>query len=155
MVCFRRRESLAAERRAEQPVVSGFPRYVDEERSNYPALLGQDKEGSFFEYTHVWDVRTQALEKKKDITPTSPFSGGNVTIETTLPGRVHFDNQNHRKIHLFQPAGEHTCKPEMDCTVKPGEHVHTPPVYFDLDPDAKFELERNTHPACVRASVVD
>ena len=148
----RRREAAAAEARAKQHNNS-FPRYVDEERLHYPSLLqGGDKtqDPSLFEYTHVWDSRVQCLEKKP---PTckpsaSPFSGASVTIETPLPAtgsgsgvppietRVTFD-PTQWTLHIYD-----TSPPRAEDPNKRSRVSSDIPMYFDLDPDSKFEMEK-------------
>ena len=138
--------------RAPEPVkptkrIDGPPskNYITEERTNYPALLGQDRstaDTTVYEYTHVWDPRSQSMEKRieKKVVPACRGTGQHeVMSNTTLGGgRTHCENP-HSRIHLYEtPKG---VVAEEDGLTGRYRSSDTP-VYFDLDPEVREKVER-------------
>ena len=126
--------------------------FNEEERCHYPALLtSQDKshDPSIFEYTHVWDVRTQQLDKRKDTSVLTSIA--NIVDASKCP-------QHHR------PSCPHSTRIPNQCIYektraslletepvtpkpKPVEVPVAPPTYFDLDTDSTSKYTASTeHP---------
>ena len=109
--------------------------FITEERSNYPALLSHDRstpDTAMYEYTHVWDPRSQSMEKRLDMKIVPTPRGSQYSSETTTSscgGKGHFDSP-HSRIHLYE-----TPKGVLDDDSK--HRAGDPPVYFDLDPENK------------------
>ena len=108
--------------------------FNEEDRCNYPALLTSHDKGhnaSIFEYTHVWDVHQQHLDKRND---TKLAIQG--TYDTSKCPQHHVTPcpHNNTRFHIYETS---TATNIADCDTKlKVTDVPTGPAYFELDPES-------------------
>ena len=139
---FYRRREIQNPTKTDNMPPSARDRFNEEDTCHYPALLTSHDKGhnaSIFEYTHIWDVHAQHLDKRN-----SSKSNRQDTYDTTKCPQHHRSPcpHNNTRFHIYETS---TARNITDCDNKmKATDAPTVPAYFELDPDStKHTISEN------------